>query len=352
MPKPPQQMNELEVGSTHVVTLGRVVPGGHALAHLFGETVFVRHGIPQEQVRIRITHATRKVIRADVVEVVVPSPDRVPAPCQHAGICGGCDFQHIALTRQRAIKSEILADALRRQGGLTDQSLTSVVVEPVPGDIGGLRWRTRMGWHTDASGNRGLYRKYSHDLVPIDDCLLSMPDAAQAQPDDFWQAHRGLQPVLVQCLMELGDPQPGEAWWDVYAGTGLFSRPLAEAVGPTGRVDHVEASAVSLQRMRSSVDHLPQLHLHQSTVEAWLHQATAPDKIVADPPRSGLGREVVAALAQTGAARIVSIGCDVVTWSRDLASFAEHGYRVDVIRAFDAYPMTWNIEAVAALVPA
>jgi tRNA/tmRNA/rRNA uracil-C5-methylase (TrmA/RlmC/RlmD family) len=344
-------MSEFQVGATHVVTLGHFVPGGHALAHVTGKTIFVRHGIPGEQVRIRITHSTRKVIRADVEEVLDASSDRVTAPCRHAGVCGGCDFQHIALRRQREIKSEILADALRRQGGLTDPELTSVPVEPVPGDAEGLRWRTRMGWHTDGDGNRGLYRKYSHELVPIDDCLLAVPGAAQAHPDDFWQAHRGLEPVLVQALMDLGSPQPGETWWDLYAGAGVFSRALAEVVGPSGRVDHVESSAISLQHLRGEIGHLPQLHLHHSTVREWLDHASAPNKIVVDPPRSGLGSEIVAALTSTGAERIISIGCDVVTWSRDLASFAEHSYRVERIRAFDAYPMTWNIEAVAALVP-
>ena len=75
----------------------------------------------------------------------------------------------------------------------------------------------------------------------------------------------------------------------------------------------------------------------------------APDVVGADPPRRGLGRAVVDALAESNPARIVYVACDPAALARDLAFFAERGYRLAQLRAFDAFPMTQHMECVALL---
>ncbi|MDQ2709099.1 MAG: class I SAM-dependent RNA methyltransferase, partial [Actinomycetota bacterium] len=75
------------------------------------------------------------------------------------------------------------------------------------------------------------------------------------------------------------------------------------------------------------------------------------DVVVADPPRRGLGREVVHALADAAPRRLVYVACDPASLARDLASFAERGYQLADLRAFDAFPMTHHLETVALLTP-
>ncbi len=85
-----------------------------------GRVVFVRHTLPGERVLARVTAETSSFLRADAVEVIEPSPDRAVAPCPHAGPgrCGGCDWQHVALPAQRALKADLVAEQLRRLAGV------------------------------------------------------------------------------------------------------------------------------------------------------------------------------------------------------------------------------------------
>ena len=107
--------------------------------------MFVRHALPGERVVVEITEGTDgdRFWRADAVEVLEPSPDRVPPPCPYAGpgLCGGCDFQHVTLAGQRELKAAVVREQLRPAGrGSTCRSSSSR--SPVTSD--GLRWRTRV----------------------------------------------------------------------------------------------------------------------------------------------------------------------------------------------------------------
>ena len=106
--------------------------------------VFVRHAVPGERVVVEITEGTDgdRFWRGDAVEILEASADRVVPPCPYAGPdrCGGCDFQHVALPRQRELKAAVVREQLSRLAA-TD---IHVEVEPVPGDEEGLRWRTRI----------------------------------------------------------------------------------------------------------------------------------------------------------------------------------------------------------------
>ena len=131
----------------------RVAHGGHCVARLHatdgpGRVIFVRHALPGERVVVEITEGTDgdRFWRGDAVEVPEPSPDRVDPPCPYAGPgrCGGCDFQHVTLERQRSLKADVVREQLSRLAGLE----LDVTVEAVPGrpphEQDGLRWRTRQ----------------------------------------------------------------------------------------------------------------------------------------------------------------------------------------------------------------
>jgi tRNA/tmRNA/rRNA uracil-C5-methylase (TrmA/RlmC/RlmD family) len=178
-----------QAGQITELTLGEVAHGGWCVARPQDEAVvFVRHGLPGERVRARITAVTAKFARADAVEILTASPDRVEPPCPHArpGGCGGCDWQHASLPAQRALKGAVVAQQLRRMAGIERE----VTVEPLDGDEPvdgddnskngpgaglGLGWRTRVLFAVRADGVAGLRVHRSHEVVDVGECLIAHP---------------------------------------------------------------------------------------------------------------------------------------------------------------------------------
>jgi len=159
------------------VTTVDVAHGGWCVARPDdGPVVFVRHALPGETVRARITEVTSRLARAEAIEILAASPDRVEAPCPHArpGGCGGCDWQHAALPAQRSLKAAVIRQQLRRMAGL-DREIT---VEPLPGDTSpgtGLGWRTRVQFAVRPDGVAGLRAHRSHEVIDIGECLIAHP---------------------------------------------------------------------------------------------------------------------------------------------------------------------------------
>lgn len=369
----------LRPGDEFVVDAGVIAHGGHVIAHHAGRTLLVRHAIPGERVRVRVTEVSRKIVRADAVEVLEPSEARVASPCRFSGPagCGGCDFQHVLVDEQRRLKEQVLRSSLIRFGGLARHELDGLdtTVHALPGRADGLRWMTRVGWAEDSSGTRGLRRHRAHDVVAVDHCLLALadidsPSVTPGPPDPagvqrrvrhrswqvsgFWQVHPELPEALVNAVVGAGGAAPGERWWDLYSGAGLFAAFLGETVGPEGSVLAVESSAASVASGRAALADLPQVMWHHADVGRWIEEGdhAAPDGVVLDPPRSGAGESVVDALTSAEIPRLVYVACDPVALSRDLRIARGNGYAVRSLTALDAFPMTHHFETVAHLTPA
>lgn len=363
----------LHVGDEFPVDVKTWAHGGHAIAHHAGRTLLVRHAMPGERVLVRVTEVTRKVVRADAVSVLTASPERVVPPCRFAGPggCGGCDFQHVSPAAQRSAKRDVLRTSLQRFGGLSAAEVDALDTEvrALPGQPDGLRWMTRVRWAEDASGARGLRRHRSHDVVPIDRCLLAAPDVDTPdalladtrertvrhrtwEVSGFWQVHPHLPEALVDAVLAFGAPEPGERWWDLYSGAGLFAAFVAERVGPEGSVTAVESSAASVSSGRSALRDLAQVHWEAADVSAWIRARdhAAPDGVILDPPRTGAGEAVMDALTSAGIPRLVYVACDPVALGRDLRVARANGYVVAGLQALDAFPMTHHFETVAHLV--
>ena len=168
----------------------------------------------------------------------------------------------------------------------------------------------------------------------------------------FWQVHPAAADALAAAVLGVLAPRPGEAALDLYSGVGLFAGVVAQAVGPTGAVVAVESSEPACKDARRNLHDLPQVRIAHGRVDAWLRGDEAAslggvDLVVLDPPRSGAGRAVVEADRRPGGARIAYVACDPAALARDLATFAALGWRLDSLRAFDAFPMTHHVECVA-----
>ncbi|QNG19043.1 class I SAM-dependent RNA methyltransferase [Rhodococcus triatomae] len=421
-------MSENWTGRTFEADLGRPGHGGFVVARHDGRVVFVRHGLPGERVRVRVTEDRGgSFARADAVEVLDPSPLRIDPLCPVSGPGGAgcCDFSHAALSLQREMKAEVVAEQLRRVAGID----RAVPVEELPGTGTGTGWRTRVRLAVDGDGRPGYHGYRSADIVTdlrcpqivssaydgLDDHSWRPGSELQVVVDDdgarhvveiaapkmsrtgrasrgrrgatarraagsaprrervvsgsgravervggrrwelsatgFWQAHRSAAETYSTVVREWARPDPGAHVWDLYGGVGVFAAVVAGDVGPGGRIDSVEFSATAVRDGAAALADAPQVHFHAARVERAIAElAPNPQVVILDPPRSGAGKEVVAAVSAAGPQRIVHVGCDPASFARDLALYSGHGYHLDQVRAFDAFPLTHHVECLALLV--
>ncbi|TCN31053.1 tRNA/tmRNA/rRNA uracil-C5-methylase (TrmA/RlmC/RlmD family) [Kribbella orskensis] len=380
------------VGTLLELEVGPVAHGGHCVARYEGQVVFVRHALPGELVHARVTEQNAKYLRADAVQILTPSPHRIEPPCPYAGPgrCGGCDFQHANIVEQRRLKATVVSDTLRRIGGIE----RNVVMES-PGDDG-LGWRTRMRYAV-VGGRPGMFAHRSHDLVPIDRCLIAHPDTPpvldqrwpgassvqavvssegktavltdensagrvvevvrdrrfRVEASGFWQVHPAAPSMLVDAVLAGLEPVAGETALDLYSGVGLFAAFLAEA---GCAVLAVEGDRDAVKNARRNLHDLPAVTLEQGDVDKVLNNAAGQglesvDLVVLDPPRTGAGKAVVRRIAALSPRKIAYVACDPAALARDLKTFGELGYGISSLRAFDLFGMTHHIECVAVLEP-
>ncbi|MDR5683678.1 MAG: 23S rRNA (uracil(1939)-C(5))-methyltransferase RlmD [Armatimonadota bacterium] len=145
--------------------------GGRGVARADGYVVFVPYTAPGDRVRVRVTRARRTFGEAELVEVLQPSPDRVPPPCPYFGPCGGCTWQHLSYSAQLRVKQQIVIDSLQRLGGLRDLPVRPIVGAPDP-----YHYRNKMEFAFHPDSVLGLHARGHFDrVVGIDACLLPSP---------------------------------------------------------------------------------------------------------------------------------------------------------------------------------
>ena len=374
-----------------------------------GRVVFVRHALPGELVRVALTESTANFSRGDAVGVIEASLQRVETPCTYArpGGCGGCDLQHANHDAQINWKAALVAEHLRRIAGLERE----VTVSALELNAQGSRSRLRCG--VDVEGRLGLRAYRSHDLVDLDSCWIADERFAPAfaaswdgaeevelraigegtpfavvrrdthrgtmyeicslhgeplepstqsrvavrghvfsvSPRSFWQSHRDAPELLLAQVLELAAVAPGDHVVDLFSGVGLFAVPLAQAVGPGGRVTAVESSPYAVRDARQNAEGLRQLKVREWSVSPRsINDAVGPgDVVVLDPPRAGLAKGVAQALVRRAPRRIVYVSCDAATFARDLKVLLTGGFELKDLRVFDVFPMTEHVELVALL---
>ncbi len=371
------------------VEVGPVAHGGHCVARVDGRVVFVRHALPGERVRLRLTEVGARFSRGDAIGIERATDGRVRQPCPVSGPggCGGCDFQHAALPAQRELKRAVVAEQLQRLAGIT----WAGEVEAATASENGLGWRTRMKYRVTRDGRLGLRRSRSHELVAVPErgCPIATVPVTDAQgcragaevlvagrqdpavlvdgelvsgsavrteraasrsyevaAAGFWQVHPGAADLLSTAVVEGLSPTTSERAWDLYCGVGLFSGVLAD-VGVTVKGVEYDRTAVRLARRN-----VPEATFDAGRVEhvigRWPRHV---DLVVLDPPRTGAGRAVVELVASRRPRAVAYVACDPASLARDLGTFAGAGYGVTSLRAFDLFPMTHHVECVAILEP-
>jgi 23S rRNA (uracil1939-C5)-methyltransferase len=375
----------------------RMVAGGRALCRdADGRVVLVDGAIPGERVLVE-TSTKKGATFGDVVEVLEASPDRVRPPCPYvARGCGGCDWQHVAVDRQRHLRLEIVTDALRRLGRVPEPVVR--LGPPVPAERS--RGVLRVG---AVDGRLGLRRREGHEIVAVDDCLVAVPALAEllargavwpgtateltlrvsdgtgerlllADPtaddvdapqdvtvvgvDDkgrrwthteiaghrlrvsarsFFQTRGAGAEALVEVAGEMVAGAPDGRFLDLYGGVGLFSVTLA-GDRPVTVVERSKSAAADARENLVGRD----AEVVARPVEGWRPREAA--VVVADPARAGLGAAGVAKVDATGTTRLVLVSCDAASLGRDTAALGRVGFTHAESISIDMFGHTGHVE--------
>ena len=389
------------------VTVEKLVYGGEGLSRADGRVVLTPFVLPAERVRVRSEREKPGLVRARPLQVLTASPVRVAPLCPYFTRCGGCHYQHASYEAQLAAKRAILTEELWRQAKIKAPDDIAVVA----GEPWGYRNRVQLHIENGALGYReARSRKLCavggcpigspriNQLIPVltkmlrdsrwpkfvrsielftdeqsvqlnvtetdqpvarrffDWCAEKVPGLVPGALDydgrfrvsgnSFFQVNRFLLDALVETAL---DGTQGESALDLYAGVGLFSLPLARRFGA---VTAVESGAGAVYDLRWNAERagIANLRAEQQTAEKYLESLeVAPDFVVLDPPRAGLGRAIVSQLNRLRPRAIAIVACDPVTLSRDLAGLASAGYRVEQLTLVDLFPQTFHLETVARL---
>jgi tRNA/tmRNA/rRNA uracil-C5-methylase (TrmA/RlmC/RlmD family) len=374
--------------------------------------VFVSHTLPGEKVKARVFEDRNGAFcRAETTEVLVPSEHRVKHFWKAAreGGAGGAEFGHIALAFQRELKADVLEEALSRMAGISMRP----VVEAAPGDDedGGLGYRTRVQLHVDEDGHVGPYRERTHEVVETRDLPLAVEDIRELglhiknwsgvskieiaasntgqvqysvdkkiKGDErlvervagrtfrisgggFWQVHRKAAEMLTSAVLadiaKAGFDKTADNL-DLYGGVGLFSGAIAAKFGTDSQITSVEAYKLATDDAVLNLADLKNVKAVCAPTERFLAERgsaykkagspTSSATIVLDPPRAGAGAKVVGQVLELAPKHIVYVACDPVALARDLKPLIAGGYELASLRAFDLFPHTHHVEAVASLV--
>ncbi len=384
--------------SQHDVSIDKWVYGGEGLARINGRVVLVPSVLPSETVRIDFG----KDVHASLVEVLTPAAERVTPPCPLFTICGGCHYQHAPYEYQLARKVEILREQLQRVGKIKFEDEIDVISGPP------LGYRNRAQFHI-AEGKIGYLAARSHELVPVEgECPVSSPRLNQALAEmrarlgdprfprfvqaveiftnetdvqinviesehavarrfyewceskqaidyqtsfgsfrvsskSFFQVNR----FLVERLVEAALPeQGGESALDLYAGVGLFALQMGGRFRSVTAVETGSSAAHDLE-FNSSRAELA-VKVEQARVEDYLERLqVTPEFVLADPPRAGLGKDVVGHLQRLAPPRLTIVSCDPATLARDLAGLSS--YEIESLTMVDLFPQTYHLETIARL---
>jgi len=308
---------------------------------------------------------------------------RVDPPCPYFTQCGGCQWQHLASDAQLVWKRNLVLEAFTRIAGLPEAEISPLVADCLPSSKP-FHYRNRIQLKKSEAGDIGFFQARTHKVVPIEACLIAderintalakrreeflrLPVAqfelqAQAQGQavlkgelaenyDFSQVNDGQNAVLKALLLD-EVKQMGEVQHvlELYAGAGNFSFPLAALARQVTACD-ADKKAISYAKMKQNEQKIENISFFSLTSKEMMQKfKKKADFIVLDPPRKGAS-EVIRAIAQCAAEKIVYISCNPSTLARDAKALMKCGYKLEKIIPLDMFPQTYHVETFSVFAP-
>jgi 23S rRNA (uracil1939-C5)-methyltransferase len=344
------------------LVIERLAFGGAGIGRLAdGKVCFVPRVIPGEQVKALIRRKRARYVEADLKEVVEASPDRVKPKCPVYGRCGGCHYQHLSYPRQLAIKSEQVAEVLRRLGGVPNPPVEPIVPSPVH-----FHYRNRITVHSK-SGRVGFFGPRSRRIVDVSQCPIAtervnalLTELRASRPKDgehplrepsafrgFRQVNDAVAGRLLGIVEEMARPG-GKLLVDAYCGAGFFARRLAALFELTIGIEW-SPDAIRAARQGAGAREIYLLGDVKRHLVAALAAAPAESTtLLLDPPEEGLCAEVLKMLASRRPSRLIYVSCNPPTLARDI-KYLGGLYALRRACPVDMFPQTAEIEVAAFL---
>ncbi len=376
--------SKFKVGSELKVEVLRVsAGGGRGVAKEEGLVLFIPNTAPGDVAKVRLTKLKKSFAEAELIELIEPSEARIEPACPFFEDCGGCTLQMLKMSEQHRQKEGFLSFALGSVfKGEDGGEEVSGKIEAIQGSAKAFRYRNRIQLHQEGKA-LGFYKKGSHKLVRIDDCLITderitakfpelkrqnrkrrvelavtqggmvVRSEKRLEPEQalFSQVNADLNKVLIKyVLSEAGEIKDLKRIQDLYCGSGNFSFPLAKEFKETA-VTGVELSRSSVEAAKEK-NTLENLKFIVADVSAYLKKnkgrAESVDLVLIDPPRKGMSKEVVEALLKSEPKNIFYISCNLASATRDLKILSEK-YKLVKAKPFDMFPQTDHLESFIRL---
>jgi tRNA/tmRNA/rRNA uracil-C5-methylase (TrmA/RlmC/RlmD family) len=376
-----QRASGLDVGQRQTLVITNIAFGGDGVGRVGEFVVFVPFVAVGEEVEVELTEVKRHFAHARLVKVLRQAPARVTPVCRHYGVCGGCQYQHLAYAEQLRLKHKQVADMVQRLG-----KFSGPVVEPVIGCPRAVGYRNRV--MVRSQWNRaeqrlaiGFLRQRSRLVVDIDECVIAEPElnrelqtVRQHPPlrgglkvvirqvpegwvvprDSFFQNNRFLLPRLVGALRERLRASGANCLVDVYCGVGFLAVELAGDVASFVGVE-CDRLAIEAARENARARGITNGEFVVGDAAEYLAALLArfePGRtaVVLDPPRVGCHPGVVRCLRAMRPAQVIYVSCHPATMARDLNALgAEQVYWLAGVQPLDMFPQTQHVECVADL---
>lgn len=399
------ELEELEL------TIDKLVAGGDGLGRFEGIPIFVPRSAPGDRVRVRLAERRPDYGRAEIVEILEPGPERREAPCPYFTRCGGCDLQHVRDAAQVRYKAAAVLETLARLGGVAPPEDLQVVTGDAWGYRLRTQLHTRGDQPPEGRTpvEVGYHQRGTHELVPVAACPILVPELErllpdlprrlfEARPDGtvprrldlaaggeavtaapvveglphgpveltlelpgeqgkggpltyqydarcFFQAHRGL---VAELAARAVGPWQGETAFDLYAGVGLFTLPLARRYREVTAVEG-DPIAVRYARNNARANRAGNVELVSRAIDGWAPGLPKnADRVIVDPPRGGLTLALRGAIMKALPRRLTYVSCHPATLARDLRRLLS-AYRLESLTLLDMFPQSGHMEVIAQL---
>jgi tRNA/tmRNA/rRNA uracil-C5-methylase (TrmA/RlmC/RlmD family) len=363
------------------LTIEDLAFGGEGVARHEGRVIFVPWVIPGEVVEAEIIEEKKRFARARLRRVIEPSPDRVEPRCAYYGVCGGCQYQHLAYAAQLRVKQKQIADLFERVGGFSQAAVASI--EPCPQPYGYRnRLMLRSQWNQPSDRlDIGFLRLDSRLLVDIEQCAIAEPalnaqieQLRSAPPvrgglktvlrvaaegwdvprDSFFQTNFFLLPRLLEAARTELRATGARFLIDAYCGVGFFGIELAALVQQVVGVE-IDRLAVRAARRNAAQREVQNVEWIWGRTEEHLGAllerfAPAQTALLLDPPRTGCPAPALEQLRASGVAHVLYVSCHPATLARDLKLLCADGvFELVRVRPFDMFPQTQHAECIAVV---
>jgi tRNA/tmRNA/rRNA uracil-C5-methylase (TrmA/RlmC/RlmD family) len=384
------------------LTIDTLTNLGVGLGRIDGWVVFVPFSLPGEKVRARVFRNHSSYSETDLVEVLVPSPQRVEPVCPLFGTCGGCQYQNFDYSTQLEWKQRQVAELLQHMAGIPFDVLPVI---PSPRQYG---YRSKITPHFKKPGREGgvgaigfLQNGRRFDLIDVPECPIAMAEINAELPavrkdvtaksshykngatillrasasgsvirdpkaigtervgelefrfpaGDFFQNNPFILEAFTNYVGEQAAASGATHLVDAYCGSGLFALTSASRFTEALGIE-ISESSIAWAEKNAAANKIANCKFLAGSVEDLFAGVTWPGNdcaVIIDPPRKGSSDAFLDQLFAFGPRAVVYVSCNPATQMRDLKRFIAAGYSLRSVQPFDLFPQTRHLECVMVL---